>query len=68
MTSKTEEKKIVWVLVKAESGIPVDVKVFDDFAKAEKRRATWERNHNPGDDAVGLFETSINGFAPSEAL
>lgn len=60
-------KKTVWVLVKVESGIPIDVKVFDDFVKAEKRRTTWERNHNPEDDAVGLFETSINGSVPSEA-
>ena len=60
-------KKTVWVLVKAESGIPIDVKVFDDFAKAEKRRATWERNHNLEADAVGLFETNINGSALSEA-
>lgn len=55
-----KEKKTVWVLVKAECGIPTEVKVFDDLAKAEKRRATWERNHNPEDDAVGLFETHIN--------
>ena len=66
MATITEKKKTVWVLVKAECGVPVDVRVFDNLNKAEKRRGTWERNHNPEKDAVGLFEANVNASTSSQ--
>ena len=53
-------KITVWVVVKVESGIPVQVKAFEDLAKAEKRQATWKRNLRPDYDSVGLFEARFD--------
>jgi len=56
---KTRNRKLVWVVVQVQSGIPVLAEVFQDKAKAERRERALIRESREEYDAVDVFESRL---------
>lgn len=56
---KMNQGKSVWVVVEAQSGIPVLAEVFADRVLAEKREKSLRRKMRECYDVVELFEEKI---------
>jgi hypothetical protein len=56
---KSQRSRPVWVVVKAERGIPVLAAVFQDRAQAERRERWLVARMREEYDAVGCFETKV---------
>ena len=57
---QTDERKSVWVVVLAHSGIPAKVRVFKTYAAATRCQNRWERTASEEYDAVAVFESRVN--------
>lgn len=51
--------RIVWILVKVESGIPVLAEVFSDEAEARRLEDQLRAKMNPDNDEVGVFSARL---------
>ncbi|MBI5725647.1 MAG: hypothetical protein HZA50_16935 [Planctomycetes bacterium] len=60
---KKMNKTRVWVVVKAESGIPVLAQVFKDKSQAKKRGKWLQSRSSEERDAVGLFEARLGSVS-----
>ncbi len=56
---KIKQSNDIWVVVKAESGIPVIAEVFADRGLAKRRERGLRIRMREAYDAVDLFETKI---------
>ena len=55
MITKTSTK-IAWIVVEVHSGIPVDVKAFQNQEIAMEHLETLRKNLNFNNDEVGIFK------------
>lgn len=49
----------LWIVVKVESGIPVEVEVFPDRESAEARDKILHEQMHPENDEIGIFEVRV---------
>jgi len=57
---QSEQRHLLWVTVKVESGIPVSVDPYWDRESAEKEAQAFRKQTNPDNDEVGVFAVPIN--------
>lgn len=48
-----------WLVVEVRSGIPVGVKLFSNYEKAENYSEALRINLNPDNDETGIFEINL---------
>ena len=51
-----------WVLVKVESGIPVEVKIYQNEKMAVKQELCLRKHMHPENDETAIFAVSGNGY------
>jgi hypothetical protein len=51
--------KSVWVVVDVQSGVPVDVEVFEQENRARRCLNSWRRTVREDYDTVSLFESIV---------
>ena len=54
-----KESDLQWVVVKVESGMPVDVQTFSRLEDAKQQEDEWRLRMNPDNDETGIFETRV---------
>jgi hypothetical protein len=57
---RTEEVRRVWAVVFAQSGIPIEIRLFREYAEAAKCQKRWERTAREEYDAVALFVSQVS--------
>lgn len=55
-----DSRERFWVVVAAESGIPVTVEGFRSRTQADELAIKLRKDANPEDDEVQIFELSMN--------
>jgi len=53
--------KLLWVVVKVESGIPVMIEAYGDKKSAEMRERDLRKYMHPENDETGVFEIPTRG-------
>lgn len=56
---KRNEPKTFYALVKVESGVPVDVRLYKNEKSARRAEELSRRNLNLENDETGVFEVSL---------
>ncbi len=53
------QPETLWIVVKAESGIPTNAQVYCDQRSAERRERFLRKNMRPENDETGLFRVRV---------
>jgi hypothetical protein len=68
MMPAKQPDRLLWIVVKVDSGIPVMVEAYPDEQSAKTRERSLRRDMHPENDETGVFEVQIGHPAPFSVI